>query len=436
MLTEPSEILRPVPSTPKANVMPRYKMTVVLVSEFFAPGMGYLENSFPKYLARAGVETHVIATDLPLSYREKGERQTYKNFAQPLPTGTVEHFDGYTVHILGHQQLFGHMRIAGLGKKLASLRPDVVQTMTPIGWIANQVAWYKLRFGYKFFSGCHYHSSVFPLASRTNKASSSQKFHCLVTRTIPGRLASFASQKCHCISLDCADVATRFFGVPEKQIVISPLGVDTELFFPDTHADEFAQRVSLRRELGFAGEDIVCVYSGRFTSDKNPALLARAVAELRSKGEPYRGLFVGDGRQGDAIRKCDGCVTRDFTPVHELGALYHAADIGVWPTQESLSMLDAAACGLPIVVNHTMNAVERIDGNGLTYILGDLNDLIRVLGSLRYKDERRKLGSVGAIKMASTFSWESVTNRRLADYEAALSSGSALQEAAQQDSNR
>lgn len=99
-------------------------------------------------------------------------------------------------------------------------------------------------------------------------------------------------------------------------------------------------------------------------------------------------------------------------------------------------MLDAAACGLPIVVNHTMNAVERIDGNGLTYILGDLNDLIRVLGSLRYKDERRKLGSVGAIKMASTFSWESVTNRRLADYEAALSSGSALQEAAQQDSNR
>ena len=247
MLTEPSEIPKSVPSTPKANVMPRYKMTVVLVSEFFAPGMGYLENSFPKYLARAGVETHVIATDLPLSYREKGERQTYKNFVQPLPAGKVEHFDGYTVHILGHQQLFGHMRIAGLGKKLASLRPDVVQTMTPIGWIANQVAWYKLRFGYKFFSGCHYHSSVFPLASRTNKASSSQKFHCLVTRTIPGRLASFASEKCHCISLDCADVATRFFGVPQKQIVISPLGVDTELFFPATHADEFAQRVSLRR---------------------------------------------------------------------------------------------------------------------------------------------------------------------------------------------
>jgi glycosyltransferase involved in cell wall biosynthesis len=300
--------------------------------------------------------------------------------------------------------------------------------MTPIGWIANQVAWYKLRFGYKFFSGCHYHSSVFPLASQRDKAPASQKLHCLVTRRIPGRLTSFASEKCHCISLDCADVATRFFGVP--------LGVDTELFFPASHADEFAQRVSLRRELGFADGDIVCVYSGRFTDDKNPMLLARAVAELRSNGEPYRGLFVGNGPQGNSIRKCDGCATRDFTPVRELGALYRAADIGVWPTQESLSMLDAAACGLPIVVNHTMNASERIEGNGLTYILGDLNDLVRVLGSLRDKDERRKLGSVGAIKMASTFSWESVTKRRMADYEAALPSGSSLQEAAQQGSNR
>ena len=348
----------------------------------------------------------------------------------------VEQVDGYTVHILGHQQLFGHMRIAGLGKRLASLRPDVVQTMTPIGWIANQVAWYKLRFGYKFFSGCHYHSSVFPLASQRDKAPASQKLRCMVTRTIPGRLASFASEKCHCISLDCADVATRFFGVPQKQIVISPLGVDTELFFPATNADELAQRISLRRELGFAGWDVVCVYSGRFTSDKNPALLARAVAELRSKGQLYRGLFVGDGPQADAIRKCDGCVTRDFTPVRELGALYRAADIGVWPTQESLSMLDAAACGLPIVVNHTMNAAERIEENGLTYILGDLNDLVRVLGSLGDKDERRKLGSVGAIKMASTFSWESVTKRRIADFQAALRSDHSLQEAAQHGSDR
>jgi glycosyltransferase involved in cell wall biosynthesis len=228
-------------------------------------------------------------------------------------------------------------------------------------------------------------------------------------------------------------VATRFFGVPRKQIIISPLGVDTELFFPATHAQELAERVSLRSELGFADGDIVCVYSGRFTDDKNPVLLARAVSELRSKGESYRGLFVGGGTQADAIRKYDGCVIHEFAPVSELGALYRAADVGVWPTQESLSMLDAAACGLPIVVNHTMNAAERTEGNGLTYALNDLNDLVRVLRSLRSDDARRKLGSVGANKMASNFSWESLTKKRISDYEA---SGVPLREAAQQGSDR
>ena len=435
-MTETSENPNSVPVTPKASLSLKYKMTVVLVSEFFAPGMGYLENVFPKYLARTGVETHVVATDLPLSYREKGEQQAYKNFARPLPAGTVEILDGYTLHILGHKQLLGHMRIAGLGKKLASLRPDVVQTMTPIGWIASQAVWYKLRLGYKLFSGCHYHSSVFPLASQTEQASLSEKFHCLVTRTIPGRLASFATEKCHCISSDCADVARRFFGVPQQQILISPLGVDTELFFPAAQTEETLERVSLRTELGFTDGDIVCVYSGRFTEDKNPLLLARAVMELRSQGEPFRGLFVGSGTQAETIRKYDGCVTREFTPVRELGALYRAADIGVWPAQESLSMLDAAACGLPIVVNDTMNAPERVEGNGSTYALNDLNDLVRVLRSLRSKDERRKLGSFGANKMASNFSWESVTKRRLADYEAALRYGAPIHEAAHQGSDR
>ena len=436
MLTETSASLKSVRLTPKASLSPRHKMTVVLVSEFFAPDMGYLENLFPKYLARAGVETHVIATDLPLAYREKGGRNTYQDFVRPWPAGTVTVVDGYTVHILGHERLLGHMRITGLGKKLASLRPDVVQTMTPVGWIANQTAWHKLRVGYKLFSGCHHHSSVFSLASQRIKASASKKFHCLVTRTIPGRLASFTTEKCHCISSDCADVATRFFGVPQKQIVISPLGVDTELFFPATRSEELADRVSTRRGLGFADGDIVCVYSGRFTGDKNPALLARAVAALRTKGEPYRGLFVGSGPQADAIQKSDGSVIHEFTPVRELGALYRAADIGVWPTQESLSMLDAAACGLPIVVNHTMNALERIEGNGLTYALNDLDDLVRVLRSLLSNDKRRKLGSVGASKMANNFSWESVTKSRIADYEAALPGNGSLRHAAQHGADR
>ncbi len=166
----------------------------------------------------------------------------------------------------------------------------------------------------------------------------------------------------------------------------------------------------------------MCIYTGRFSEDKNPLLLAKAVTHLRDMGEPFRGLFVGNGTQAEAIRSCPGCVVHPFVPFYELGDFFRSADIGVWPTQESTSMMDAAACGLPIVVNDTLVAVERIKGNGIAYKLNDLDDLVRALRSLKDPQERSRLGSLGAEKMAREFSWESVAKRRLADYEAALDS--------------
>jgi glycosyltransferase involved in cell wall biosynthesis len=198
--------------------------------------------------------------------------------------------------------------------------------------------------------------------------------------------------------------------------------VDTDLFSPICDEQKSAARYQLRQQLGFADSDIVCVYTGRFSQAKNPLALAEAIARLVSQGEPYRALFVGDGVQADAIRSYAGCVTAPFVPHDKLATLFRAANIGVWPTQESMSMLDAAACGIPIVVNDTLQAVERIDGNGITYKLNDVNDLVRALLSLREPSTRKRLGQLGADKMARDFSWLSIARRRLQDYEAALGS--------------
>ena len=83
-------------------------------------------------------------------------------------------------------------------------------------------------------------------------------------------------------------------------------------------------------------------------------------------------------------------------------------------------MLDAAACGLPIVANDTITAYERLESNGMTYRLNDEADLVRALLTLRDARTRRALGDCGARKMAREFSWESVAQRRLRDYQIAL----------------
>jgi glycosyltransferase involved in cell wall biosynthesis len=249
----------------------------------------------------------------------------------------------------------------------------------------------------------------------------SERLRCALMRTAHGRFINSFAEKCYGATVDCADVAVRFFGVTRGRIDVCPLGVDTELFRPNNGERGSRDRIALRRRLGFSDSEIICVYSGRFTEDKNPLLLAKAVAQLVHRGEAFRGLFVGDGIQAEAIQAQPGCVTHPFVPVQELGDFFRAAEIGVWPTQESTSMLDAAACGLPIVVNDTLLAKERIAGNGITYRLNDLEDLVRALLSLRDANARKNLGDAGATRMANQFSWAAIAQRRMQDYEAALS---------------
>jgi glycosyltransferase involved in cell wall biosynthesis len=85
-----------------------------------------------------------------------------------------------------------------------------------------------------------------------------------------------------------------------------------------------------------------------------------------------------------------------------------------------MSMLDAAACGLPIVVNDTLLAKERIDGNGIIYRLNDPMDLAEKIRSLLDSRRREELGGCGARRMVQLFSWDRIARNRLAAYEAAI----------------
>jgi len=208
--------------------------------------------------------------------------------------------------------------------------------------------------------------------------------------------------------------------MPQQKITVVPLGVDTENFHPPSTAAESQHRATLRAELGIAAEELLCVYTGQFTAAKNPLVLAQAVARLRAAGLGVRGLFIGNGPQQAELRACEGCVVLPFMAHRNLPPYYRAADLGVWPTQESMSMLDAAACGLPIIVNDTLLATERIEGNGITYRLNDVTDLAEKIRTLSDPHLRTQLGSVGARRMVELFSWDSIARRRLAEYEAAV----------------
>jgi len=230
------------------------------------------------------------------------------------------------------------------------------------------------------------------------------------------------SERCYPISTDAADILAKFFGIQKNKIAIRSLGVDTDLFKPVSDEVSRQRRSKIRKELGFSDSDIVCVYTGRFESCKNPLCLAHAIKKLAAIGEPFRGLFIGCGSEvnRDKISDSSCCITHPFVPVKELPKFYQAGDIAVWPKQESTSQLDAAACGLPLILSDKVKVKERIEGNGLTYREDDIEDMIRQLLVLRDPVLRQKMGACGADKMRRSFSWHNIAKEYATDYEDAL----------------
>jgi glycosyltransferase involved in cell wall biosynthesis len=396
-------------------------MKIVLISPWFAEAMGYAENCLPKALASLGQEVHLITTNLQPYFNSPNYRETYEPFLGPAVVECgVKSTDGYTLHRLPHIAHRGRPRIRGLSAELRALRPDIVQTFEAGGWTIYEAAWERRRTGYRLFLETHEHASVYPGSSwRARTHGVWQRF--AVAPTV-SQWVSHVIQKCYPISPDSAEIAARYFGISRRKICIAPLGVDTDLFQPVADDSTRRRRDQIRNTLGFRPSDLVCLYTGRFSPQKDPLALAQAVTALRAEGHSFRGLFVGSGTHAEvaAIQGCTGCVTHPFVSFRDLPAYYQAADIGVWPKQESTSQLDAAACGLPIVISDRVTATERVEGNGLVYREGDQADLRRALLNLSNGERRQQFGMAGAAKMRQRFSWRLIAERRLADFEAAL----------------
>jgi glycosyltransferase involved in cell wall biosynthesis len=383
--------------------------------------MGYLGTVLPKYLARLGLEVHVLATDLSAYHNLDEHKAGAPSFlgAQTLPAGTVSKADGYTVHILRHGRMHGHVYMKGLHRKLREIAPDIVYSILAIGWIPLQAVYAKVTGGFELFCGSHTSAMMFPLA-RDPSPKRARLLNAYITRWIPGRIVSLMSHGCYCPTEDCGEVAWRFFGIQKKKIKIVHLGVDGDIFFPATTPDDELKRAVVRERLGYSDADIVCIYTGKMAQMKNPLLLARAIERLRAEGRTYKGLFIGDGAQRASIETIPGCVVLDFMPFAELGEYYRASDVAVWLTNESTSMLDAAACGIPIIVSDRIYQ-DHVVGNGLAYRINDLESLCESLRVFEDATVRAKFGRAGAAKMRDRFMWQHAAMARYLDFNAALS---------------
>jgi glycosyltransferase involved in cell wall biosynthesis len=101
----------------------------------------------------------------------------------------------------------------------------------------------------------------------------------------------------------------------------------------------------------------------------------------------------------------------------DLPGVYAAADIAVWPRQESMAIFEAMATALPVVVSSRSgyrSLVEEIVG--LTFDHDDMDSLADVLKTLFEADLRRRFGAAGRELVVRDYSWRRSAERYLETY--------------------
>ncbi len=159
-----------------------------------------------------------------------------------------------------------------------------------------------------------------------------------------------------------------------------PRWVDTGVFTPAMRDP------ALRRKFGGDGETRF-LYTGRVSAEKNLLLLADAFRDLIDSGASCRLIVVGDGpyrkEMEGALTGYPACFT-GYLRGDELVAAYASCDVFVFPSGTDTFgnvVLEAQACGLPVIVSDRGGPQELVDAGKSGFITpeGNQAELVRAM---------------------------------------------------------
>ena len=238
--------------------------------------------------------------------------------------------------------------------------------------------------------------------------------------------------KCSFISAPSQSVFEEMekFGFKTNHEVISN-PINTGIFSASIECDVNV----LKNKFGI--NDKTLVYAGRFAPEKNIDIIIKAVALVKKKIPDITLAMAGHGVSLEAIKK----LTQElgiqknvkFLGVlsqFDLADLYRASEIfTITSTSEtqSMTLIQAMACGLPVIGVRARALPEYIENNGVLIEPGDHKGLSeKIVELLENQSLRAELGERG-LKFVQKFSdknialkWEEIYKREIVNYKNSL----------------
>jgi glycosyltransferase involved in cell wall biosynthesis len=392
-------------------------MRIAHVTSYQVHSYGYEEINLARAQARAGHEVAIFTSNY---LHPKGQYAVLATrFVRRKVRPGNEEVDGVTVVRLPAAEILGRVWICRLTKAIRRYRPDVVHAHNLLQFHPLRLVALKAASGGhpKLVVDDHMHYSVM----RTDflGANFYRMYRHVVQPQLQRRVDAFCG-----ISVETQRYLSSECGV-QPPVRLMPLGVDTSLFRPNTRA-----RVSFRHRLGAHDDDLVVIYTGKVIEPKGPHVLIDAALQLLDTGLKLHVVCIGD-RDVEYFRTLQSRVLvaghsgrfhfLDSLPHEELARAYAGADVGVWPRQESIAILEAMSSGLPVVVASGSGYSELVEQNGgLLFTADDPESLGGALLRLAAPGTRRIVGAEARAFVAGQLSWDSSAQRYLQLYASVL----------------
>jgi sugar transferase (PEP-CTERM/EpsH1 system associated) len=241
-------------------------------------------------------------------------------------------------------------------------------------------------------------------------------------RNLARRLMAFRARKFVAVSSDLYRWLKLTVRIPEDKLVFIPNGVDTDRFKPGLD-------LPLRRSWGIADDEFVVGSIGRLDPIKNYQGLIAAVRSLNTQGYKIRLVIAGDGPERTKIEHLlrspmvpAPLLLGSRTDVERVYAAFDLFVLNSFGEGMSNTLLEAMACGLPIVCTAVGGNTELVADRQRGIFIGPGDDLAlaeAIRAYIKSPEMRSAYGQDARSFIVQHFSLEQMIHRYVALYESA-----------------
>lgn len=384
-------------------------MKIVHLMYWYCKDMGYQENFLPAEQAKLGMDVYIITSNLLPFFKGINED------SRKLDPGIFKEKDVkiYRLPTIFEIKDGGQLILKGVKKKLNEIKPDIVHSHGAFTFTTIYAIHYQKKFKYKLFIDDHSHTGNFHI----------DKLHKRIFILLAKRYIERTRNRINClfpVQYSSKNILKKYFPNIKKKVL--HLGANDKFFYPSNEL-----RQLFRDKLGVMENELLIITSGKLDEDKDITYLLDAFLELEYN-ERYFLLIIGNGtleymkKLKQRVKNCnipERIIFIDFLKNQDLNKYYNAADIGIWPGNHSIGVIEAIATGLAVIVPESDIGYRILFQNkaAIGFKRRNIKSLQNSIEILSRKKERDEIRKYGLSLISNILSWTNIAKKSIEYYQ-------------------